>query len=321
MGQGCPRCSRAVALHEGRPVVAASGVQLWHASCFERRAEPMASATDALLAPVPARPVRDRRVIHMVAASVALLTATGASIAIGVRSDSSALASSMVNIDPGDRESLAITSSIATHERVPPDPNALSVTDKHPIPALDEKPLDETYPSLKAWVHPVTSTAELLPERHSRLFGSERAGIERAECGDGHCGVDLDGPRGRPLVAVADGVLIRVERRELGADGRSGRYVRIQHDDGSITAYMHMDDVGVGLEVGNRVTGGQYVGTLGATAVYSAAPHLHFSLEIPDHAGDRGDTVRTHYVDPAPFLVRATIVEKPERKHSIKPAI
>jgi murein DD-endopeptidase MepM/ murein hydrolase activator NlpD len=188
------------------------------------------------------------------------------------------------------------------------------------------------------WIHPVTGSEEVYPAQASRQFGAGRAGIlpfggetqadapvagvrGRPECGSGHCGVDLDGPRGRPVVAVADGVVVRVERHEMGLDGRSGRYVRIQHDDGTLTAYMHLDEVADGLEVGDHVDGGQYIGLLGATACFHAAAHLHFSLEVPNRYGETGDTTDTHYVDPAPFLVRAKVVSIPERKHAIKPAM
>jgi murein DD-endopeptidase MepM/ murein hydrolase activator NlpD len=166
----------------------------------------------------------------------------------------------------------------------------------------------------------VTASAELMPEQASRHFGAERVGIDRPECGAGHCGIDLDGPRGRPIVAVAAGTVVRVERHELGLDGLSGRYVRIEHDDGTLTAYMHMDDVDEALQVGDHVEGGQYIGTLGATATYASPPHLHFSLEVPNHPGTHGDTTDTHYVDPAPFLVRSTITRTPERRHPVKPA-
>ncbi len=114
---------------------------------------------------------------------------------------------------------------------------------------------------------------------------------------------------------------MRVERHELGLDGRSGRYVRIEHEDGTLTAYMHLDDVLDGLEVGDHVNGGEYIGTLGATAVYESVPHLHFSLEIPNQPGYHGDNTDTHYVDPAPFLVRAAIAPAPDRRRATKPAM
>src|SRR4051812_39948454 len=104
------------------------------------------------------------------------------------------------------------------------------------------------------------------------------------------------------------GVVVRVERSEMGRDGRSGRYVRIEHDDGTLTSYMHLDTIVEGLDVGDRVDGGQQIGTLGATAVHRAEPHVHFGLEVPNEAGTHGDNVNTHYVDPAPFLVRAKVL-------------
>src|SRR4029079_4846048 len=106
----------------------------------------------------------------------------------------------------------------------------------------------------------VSGSPELMPEQASRHFGAQRVGIERPECGEGHCGVDLDGPRGRPIVAVAAGTVVGIELSELGLDGRSGRYVRIEHDDGTLTSYMHMDQV-ADLPVGDRVAGRPYAGT------------------------------------------------------------
>ncbi len=220
---------------------------------------------------------------------------------------------------PVDVDASEPTDRAVVHELVPPEPLTTELEDRYPMPMIDGQPIDEAFPSLAGWIHPVTGAAELMPEQPSRHFGAERIGIERAECGAGHCGVDLDGPRGRPVVAVEDGVVVRIERSELGLDGRSGRYVRIEHDDGTLTAYMHLDDIADGLEVGDHVDGGQYIGTLGATAVYSAPPHLHFSLEVPNHPGQHGDNTDTHYIDPAPFLVRASIVSESDRRKSSKP--
>lgn len=315
---GCPRCHGAVALHEGRPSVTASGaVELWHQSCFAqgplvelpRSAEPV-----TIVAPPPSR--RPRVAISIAVGMSALVGLGTARITLG-----GTPAPVLANLELGSSEPVHATTASA-HETAPPRPvhveTALEV--RYPMPTLDGEDLDSAYPSLRGWIHPVTSSSELMPELASRHFGAARAGVERSECGAGHCGIDLDGPRGRPLVAVADGVVVRVERAELGADGRSGRYVRIQHDDGTLTAYMHMDDVAEDLDVGNHVLAGQYVGTLGATAVGNTPPHCHFSLELPNSTAAKGDVRDTHYIDPAPFLVRSTIVKTPDRRHAVKPA-
>jgi murein DD-endopeptidase MepM/ murein hydrolase activator NlpD len=316
---GCPRCRGVVALHEGRPSVTASGaVELWHRDCWEQRLVPLvvATATTPAFAIIARRP-RHARILRAAAFATTVIVGAGF-----VHWAQPASATSLANVDLSAADDLELDDARTTREVAPPRSRHVDspLETEFPIAERDGERLDLTFTSLGGWIHPVTDSPELMPERHSRLFGSQRIGVERAECGAGHCGVDLDGPRGRPIVAVAAGKVVRVERKELGSDGRSGRYVRLQHDDGTLTAYMHMDDVAEALQVGDYVRGGQYLGTLGATAVYSAAPHLHFSLEVPRHPGLHGDITDTTYVDPAPFLVRATIVSAPERRHAIKPA-
>jgi len=319
----CPRCDRGVALHEGRPHVSATGsVELWHRSCWDVR-------------DIPARPVA----IHVAPKEIprklvrAVVGAAVASALIGVvLSNYAWLAveppppASLVAIAyDGAPELVAIRTHVVATEVVPERVQRVetAIEARWPVPDVDGKPLDELYPTLRAWTHPVVASAELMPAQVSRHFGQPRLGVDvpRPECGLGHCGVDLDGPRGRALVSVADGVIVRVERHEMGLDGKSGRYVRIAHEDGTLTAYMHMDEVDEDLQVGDHVIAGQYLGTLGATATYTAPPHCHFSLEIPNHGASLTDTTDTHYVDPAPFLVRSDIAATPIRRHATKPAM
>ena len=303
----CPRCERTVALHEGRPFINADGiVELWHHECFDDRDVLVTRSTPADFLPTPPTPRLIRALGGTVGASMLF------AIVIGQWSwgESAPLPpASAANIElatPDD--ALAPRVALAAFEKVPPRLVTVEtqLQARYPVPIRGVARLDEIFPTLRTWIHPVSGTAELMPEQSSRHFGAHREGIDRPECGEGHCGIDLDGPRGRPIVAVAAGTVVRIELSELGLDGRSGRYVRIEHDDGTLTAYMHMDSV-ADLRVGDRVAGGQYVGTLGATAVFQSAPHLHFSLEVPLRPDLHGDITDTRYVDPAPFLVRSTI--------------
>jgi murein DD-endopeptidase MepM/ murein hydrolase activator NlpD len=291
-------------LHEGKPFITASGVvELWHHSCWSTR---HARGVEVVTIVAP-RPRVPPTALFAGAATLAAI------VAIVPFAHSAAPPASIAVADLAVSEQAPVAVREAAREDAPPPPK---------MPLFHGQPLDDLFPSLREWVHPVSNSKELVPELQSRWFGAERIGVERPECGAGHCGIDLDGPRGQPLVAVADGVVVRVERHELGLDGRSGRYVRIEHDDGALTAYMHMDDIAPGLEVGDRVEAGQYIGTLGATAVYESAPHLHFSLEVPRRPGEkRGDRADTRYIDPAPFLARSTIVTAPDRRHARKPAM
>jgi murein DD-endopeptidase MepM/ murein hydrolase activator NlpD len=157
------------------------------------------------------------------------------------------------------------------------------------------EPLEERLPTLADWVFPVQGSDEPFPLRPTRRFGAGRDARAPAECGNGHCGVDLDGPRGTPVVAVAWGVVTRIERR---SDRSSGKYVRIEHPDTVYTAYMHLDDIADDLRLGDEVNPGHVLGTLGRTGIKHSAPHLHFSLAVPS-----GNELV--HIDPAPYLARA----------------
>ena len=312
----CPRCTTVVALHEGRPSITATGVELWHLVCWSNRDIPLVAAAIEVHEPIailmPGRRI-SKRVVAVGFGAFALF-AVIASHAFARDVPEPA----QVDGDTPVTEPTLFRATSTTHEIVPPKPAAMERLEKaNPIPVVGGKPVDEVYPALRSWIHPITQAPELIPSDPARHFGAHRSGIERVECGEGHCGMDLDGPFGRPLVAVAAGVILHVDRSERGADGMSGRYVRIQHEDGTLTSYMHMDEIEDGLDVGNKVLAGQYIGTLGSSAVEAA--HLHFALELP---GPNGDTSfgATRFVDPAPFLVRSLIVESAQRRHSIKPA-
>lgn len=314
-------------MHAGRPFVTTDGiVELWHRDCFDDRDALLTRSTPLDFLPTPPTP----RVLRVLGGAVA------GSIVIAIvigqwtwREMAPPPAASLANVDVAvPTEPVALRLFDIAYEPVPPRLVTVetALEARYVVPVHSTVQLDEQFPSLRAWTHPVTGAPELVPDQSSRHFGAHRDGIQRSECGNGHCGVDLDGPRGRPIVAVASGSVVRIELSERGLDGRSGRYVRIEHDDGTLTSYMHMDDVAE-LRTGDRVTAGQYLGTLGATAVFSAPPHLHFSLEVPAHAGSHGDNTDTHYVDPAPFLVRSTVAAAPPavaerhaRTRPLKPA-
>lgn len=289
---------------------ATGAIELWHSSCWAvRHGRGVEEVT--VVAPPPARK-RQAPLLGIGVGVAAAIVAFG-SYAMRVPPPPASLAT--IKLDPS--EHLALGARLAEHEMPPAEDDP---RDDYPVPVVHGEKLDELYPSLLDWIHPVADTDHVLPHSGGGRFGAERHGVDREECGRGHCGVDLFGPIGRPIVAVSDGVVVRVEHSELGRDGRSGRYVRIEHADGSLTAYMHLDSIVEGLGVGDRVDGGQQIGTLGATAIFTAAPHLHFSLELPNVPGMHGDNIDTHYVDPAPFLVRAGIARAPDRRHAIKPA-
>ncbi|MBV6761451.1 M23 family metallopeptidase [Rhodococcus opacus] len=110
----------------------------------------------------------------------------------------------------------------------------------------------------------------------TKEFVAPSAGTVTATMGDGrgHEGIDIANTLGAPIVAVADGEVI-----DAGPAQGFGLWVRIRHDDGTITTYGHNNDNLV--EVGQRVKAGQQIATVGNRG-QSTGPHLHFEIEDPD---------------------------------------
>ncbi|MGI9063386.1 MAG: M23 family metallopeptidase [Pseudonocardiaceae bacterium] len=75
---------------------------------------------------------------------------------------------------------------------------------------------------------------------------------------------------GTPIVSAMDGEVI-----DSGPASGFGLWVRVQHDDGTVTVYGHINETLV--EVGQRVTAGEQIATVGNRG-NSTGPHLHFEV-------------------------------------------
>jgi len=87
-----------------------------------------------------------------------------------------------------------------------------------------------------------------------------------------HRGVDISVPGNTPLVASANGVVVRA-----GWDGGLGNAIKIDHGYGYGTLYAHLAKVQV--RVGQRVKRGQVIGLVGSTGL-STGPHLHYEVFV-----------------------------------------
>jgi murein DD-endopeptidase MepM/ murein hydrolase activator NlpD len=91
-----------------------------------------------------------------------------------------------------------------------------------------------------------------------------------ARWGTSHNGVDIANAIGTPIVAVMDGTVV-----EAGPASGFGLWVRVQHEDGTITVYGHMNTIDV--PQGAKVKAGQQIATIGNRG-QSTGPHLHFEV-------------------------------------------
>jgi len=86
-----------------------------------------------------------------------------------------------------------------------------------------------------------------------------------------HWGMDFTAPRGTPIYASGDGVIIRADQRSSGY----GKHIRIDHGFGYISLYAHMSKYNV--RKGQKVKRGDLIGFVGNTG-RSQAPHLHYEI-------------------------------------------
>ncbi|MEU2174292.1 M23 family metallopeptidase [Nocardia sp. NPDC019219] len=110
-----------------------------------------------------------------------------------------------------------------------------------------------------------------------------------------HLGIDIAGPIGTPIYAVADGTVI-----EAGPASGFGMWVRLLHDDGTVTIYGHIDTATVSQ--GQRVLAGDQIATIGNRG-FSTGPHCHFEVWLNG----------TDKVDPLPWLATRGISLGPQR--------
>lgn len=128
-----------------------------------------------------------------------------------------------------------------------------------------------------------------------------------------HHGIDIGAPKGTPIYAAADGVVIMMRCDASTAGGAPyscdvdgspsirgcGWYIDILHAGDVVTRYCHMLSQPM-VGVGDPVAAGQPVGVVGSSG-RSSGPHLHFEVHL------NGDRSSAGAIDPVPFLAERGI--------------
>ena len=198
----CPRCATVVALHEGRPRVERGRRDRAVAPrCWDARDVPVApSAAYAVIAPPPARSQRIARGVlgAVIASSI---------VSIGVAQWSWA------EIAPPPPASAAVVEVAAAEPAAVPRRDRARRAGRAAAGGGRDRARGEAPGARRrrraarrgvpdrctTGSHPVTDSAELDADAAGaavRRSRASRSSTPRPECGQGHCGIDLDGPRG-----------------------------------------------------------------------------------------------------------------------------
>lgn len=104
-----------------------------------------------------------------------------------------------------------------------------------------------------------------------------------------HNGLDISCHMGTPVYAPANGVIIFKDYQ-----GGFGKLVEIDHGNGIVTRYGHLQKFKQGLKKGQHVERGDQIGYVGSTG-RSTAPHLHYEISKDGKA-----------INPMKYIIRDT---------------
>lgn len=85
-----------------------------------------------------------------------------------------------------------------------------------------------------------------------------------------HTGLDIAAAEGTGIVAAYNGVI-----KDTGYGTKKGKYVLMEHSDGTKTLYCHCSEILV--DEGTVIRAGEVIALVGSTG-WSTGPHLHFEI-------------------------------------------
>lgn len=194
------------------------------------------------------------------------------------------------NVSPVPSPSLAIPSPLPSAEATAeptPQPPVMESTPLQPTPT--PRPLPTVLPESSQLLIPV---AGVRPEQLRDTFQASRSE------GRSHDAIDIPAPRGTPVLAVADGRIVKLFESVPGGT----TIYQLGTDNRTIYYYAHLDRYVDGLKDGHFARRGEVIAYVGDTGNAGAGNyHLHFSVSIVNDPRRYWDGTN---INPYPLLVK-----------------
>lgn len=87
-----------------------------------------------------------------------------------------------------------------------------------------------------------------------------------------HPAIDYAAATGTPIMTVGDGSIVKI-----GYTQYNGNHIKIRHNNGIETLYLHMSKFAKGMKAGKRLSQGEVIGYVGSTGL-ATGPHLCFRM-------------------------------------------
>ncbi|HEY0682874.1 MAG TPA: peptidoglycan DD-metalloendopeptidase family protein [Steroidobacter sp.] len=154
--------------------------------------------------------------------------------------------------------------TIKDQRKVEPDPDDLKRI------SAETKRSDAALSKFTATEAPALQLISPVEGVRSDSYGSRR--VFNGQPRNPHSGMDIAAAKGTPIRSPAAGTVV-----EAGDFFFNGNTLYIDHGDGLVTMYCHLDTIKVKL--GDRVAQGDLLGTVGATGRVTG-PHLHWGVAL-----------------------------------------